>query len=597
MLLTSNRQSVDEDSYWNKNIADKIPHVFESAIRSFNHSEGSNLEGLAKLWPLYLNGGASGLSTYWHQISSSINRHLSGAPVIKDRAGSFREPKNLMFLDRAHDRNGKPIFGELRDYVSSTYPDSVPDVLLSLGVKSPSWKWACEKIHGLYTSNFLRVKMQNKDWCSDLAKVLLKLQEPGGDGRYTISLGKIPLIPLADGTWRCSPSEKDPIYFPVTSGETIPPGLTFSLVHEDAYACPDRTRLFRELGVKDCDIPDIVRQILDYHTKGPRDHTASPGPKKSSAKCYHQDWWSKVEGRTECPQCGTWRYHFLKCPECKTKACAKCKDGIRASGHGVAKIQSAYPPYLVSQVRYLYKVRERLGHLRFGEMKNIYLECPKSKYLLMGASVYADITVDGKLQQLFSSYSEANFLCDSYFQGLDLVGKSEFAEWLRKQARVALVPRLIDDSQEVSPGLHRDFIWLLDHKIDQVLTILYENWGVYGAKMTNTAREEIAGRTFLCNSGARAALNTTYIPLPTLVEKAEAFGNTNCDFLTLPNGDPMEWKFLSSLGVGTDDGLDFHLWILKQRGFRMHNDIDHFKKLFRAIQTRTFTPNEVAKVR
>ncbi|KAF2262892.1 hypothetical protein CC78DRAFT_605161 [Lojkania enalia] len=482
-LTTSNRQSVDEDNYWNKNIANMIPHAFESAITYFNFSAGSNLDGLAKMWPLYLNNGTRGLSAYWRSITNSINKRLSGAPVIKNRAGSFGEPKNLMFLDWAHDRNGEPMFGHMRDYVSPDYPDSVRNVLLSLGVTVPSW---------------------------------------GGDRRYTISLGRTPLIPLDDGTWRCPPSEDDPIYFPASLGTTIPPGLPLSLVHEEACACPNRRKLFRLLGVKDCDVPNVVKRILDYH----------------------------------------------------------------------AKLSSAKAAHLVAQVKYLYRMRV---HLRPGDMDNICFWCSTSQYYQKSTSAYVDITVGGKLQQLFSGYSEAHFLNGSYFVGLDPFEKAKFAEWLSETARVALVPRFIATD---SDRLHRDFVWLLDNKSDQVLAILYKNWRLYIRNMTNTAKEKLAGHKFLCKSGARAALRTTYIPLPTLVEKTHAFASVSCcDFLTLPSGDPKDWKFLSSLGVGLDEGLDYYLWVLNQPGFKMHVDVDKSKQLYLAIQSRAFWPIEEEKVR
>ncbi|RAL68071.1 hypothetical protein DID88_008791 [Monilinia fructigena] len=39
--------------------------------------------------------------------------------------------------------------------------------------------------------------------------------------------------------------------------------------------------------------------------------------------CYHDCWWSKVQGRTACPECHeVWTY-LLKCPGCDMKACPR----------------------------------------------------------------------------------------------------------------------------------------------------------------------------------------------------------------------------------------------------------------------------------
>jgi hypothetical protein len=172
-----------------------------------------------------------------------------------------------MFLDWAHDRHGKPMFGNMCDYVSPEYPASVREALLLLKVTAPNWKWVCDKLLELHDGGLLHVRMQSKEWCSDLAKIIIEQHERWDNWKHANDLKRIPLIPLTNGSWRCPPSEDDPIYFPASSGATIPPGLPLSLVDEEACSCPRRRKLFRLLGVKDCNIPNIVEQILDYHSK------------------------------------------------------------------------------------------------------------------------------------------------------------------------------------------------------------------------------------------------------------------------------------------------------------------------------------------
>ena len=218
------------------------------------------------MWPLYLHNNTSGLSPYWCNITESIIEHLRGASVIKDRTGKVREPERLTFLDWAHDRNGEPMFGYIL-YVSSDYPNSVRETLSSLGVTAPDWGWMCEQLQILHDEGLLRSKMRSKEWYSDLAKVILEPQEPKGNRKYARDLGRIPLIPLVDGTWRCSPSPDEPIYFPASLGTVIPPGLPLSLVDKKACACPKRRRLFELLGVKDCDVSNVLERIFDYHAR------------------------------------------------------------------------------------------------------------------------------------------------------------------------------------------------------------------------------------------------------------------------------------------------------------------------------------------
>lgn len=383
------------------------------------------MDELAKTWPLYLSDNTDILSAYWRNIAQSINKHLSRASVIKDRTGDVQAPKDLMFLDWTHDRNGKPMFWEMCDYVSPNYPESVRTALLLLGVTTPNWKWLCDKLQELHNGNLLHIRMRSKEWCSDLANIILEPQELRGDKNYARDLRSIPLIPLADGTWRCPPSKDDPIYFPASSGTIIPPGLPLSLVNKEACACPKRSRLFLLLGVKDCDVQIIVKRILVYH----------------------------------------------------------------------ANFSSAMRVDLIAQLKYLYKMRE---HLQSGDMNKIYFTCSASKCFQKGTSAYADISVSGELQHLFSGYSDAYFLDGHYFAELDPFERATLAEWLSETASVVLAPRFIST---YSNGLHRDFEWLLANKSDQVLDILRQHWSLYNKCMTNTAKNTLAAHKFICKSG------------------------------------------------------------------------------------------------
>lgn len=50
-----------------------------------------------------------------------------------------------------------------------------------------------------------------------------------------------------------------------------------------------------------------------------------------TSSCRHDRWWSKVQGRTACPECyETWTY-LLHCPDCQMKACPQCQAAIRGT--------------------------------------------------------------------------------------------------------------------------------------------------------------------------------------------------------------------------------------------------------------------------
>lgn len=368
----------------------------------------------------------------------------------------------------------------------------------------------------------LHMKMRSKNWCSDLAKVILKPQEPGGSKRYARDLSNIPLIPLVDGTWRCPPVGEDQIYFPVSLGTTIPPGLPLSIVDEEACYCRMRTELFRLLGVKDCDVANVIDRIFAYHAE------------LSSANAYH----------------------------------------------------------IIAHLKYLYELR---AHLEHHDMAKILIKCSGRSHYKRGTSVYVDTSIGGELQQLFSGYSEANFLDDHYMADYNAFEKAKFVEWLAEAAGVAVAPRL---TRTFRDGLHKDFKWLLANKQDRILPILRQHWRIYNRCITDTVKNALANYGVECKPGWQMTLSGTYVPLPTLVRKAEAFCDAEeCNFLVLPSGDLEGWKFLSNLGVGVDDGLDFHLWVLNQPAFNDQSDWHKSKLLFLAIQSRAFSPGEEEKVR
>lgn len=172
-----------------------------------------------------------------------------------------------MFLSWAEDRNGEPIFGSNNDYVSSAYPTSVHPVLEILGVESPDSKWISTALQYSWLSGSLHDRSRSSAWYSDLAKVILTPGKSARHPTYMYELRQIPLIPLVDGRWSVAPTVSSPIYFPQSLGARIPSGLPLFLVDEEACKCKLRTKLFKLLGVKYCDASNIVKEIVNYHTR------------------------------------------------------------------------------------------------------------------------------------------------------------------------------------------------------------------------------------------------------------------------------------------------------------------------------------------
>lgn len=426
-----------------------------------------------------------------------------------------------MFLSWAKDRDEQPMFGSNDDYVSSAYPASVHPVLSLLGVSTPDSKWVSKKLKDLQRSGSLHDRNRSLAWYSDLAKVILTPRGSTRHSTYISELRNIPLIPLPDGLWSVAPTASSPIYFPQSLGARIPSGLPLTLVEEEACECNHRTELFELLGVKYCDVSNIVKEIVGYHTRFTRAN--------------HSD--------------------------------------------------------IVGHAKYLYHAKDQLIG---DDLKKINFAVADGSFFWKGSGLYTDGPSSRELVELFSGYGDARFLHPDYFQDLLAMEKRRFIDWLKSAAGIATVPHL----RTQSGGLHADFRWLLENRNDRVLDIIRRHWDIYSSKVTSQIKLQLADRSFLCQTENPVPLRQSFIPLPGLVQKSREFcGSNSCSFLVLSGGLPSDWRFLSQFDVGTEDSLDFYLWILEQPGFKVNPSVERAKKLYSEIQSRAGSNAEKARVR
>jgi hypothetical protein len=244
---------------------------------------------------------------------------------------------------------------------------------------------------------------------------------------------------------------------------------------------------------------------------------------------------------------------------------------------------------IVGHAKYLYHAKDQLTG---NDLKKIWFLATGGSFY-KGSNLYTDSLPSTELSEIFSGYGDALFLHPDYFQDLNADEKSRFIDWLKSEADIATVPRLTK-----SDKLHDDFRWILENKSDRVLDIIRRNWDVYGPKVTGQIQRQFAQRTFLCQTGNLVPLRQSFIPLPELVQKShELCGSDSCSFLVL-SGCPLEdWGFLSRFDVGTEDNLDFYLWILEQPGFKVNPSVERAKKLYSEIQSRAGSLAEDERVR
>jgi hypothetical protein len=254
-----------------------------------------------------------------------------------------------------------------------------------------------------------------------------------------------------------------------------------------------------------------------------------------------------------------------------------------------ANLELEYTDDMAAQLKYLYKMRRQLG---FVNLEKIRFRCSTCDSRHSGCSIYADISTTGDLKQLFSGYDNAHFMRNDYFAGLEPQIKAKFVKWLGKTMGVAMTPRLVTRRGHV---LHTDYEWLLNTKKEHVLDALRQNWFSYSKSEKETVHDMVVDREFMCRSGNVAWLFETFLPLPELTRIAEDLGDYNkMRFLSLPSGEPKDWRFLSDLGVGVAKGVSFYLWILLHPS--ESSNVQKAKQLYLAIQSSA-SPGDYETIR
>ena len=535
-LTTANREGVDENSGWNKRLADSVGDAFCKSIHYFNQCDNRG-RNLRYTWLFFLNDSSTDLSDFWDKIFYSVLNKLKRSEILLSRQDTLRTPESLTFLDWAQNRHSRPLFGHSDDFVSKSYHKSVRHHLVQLGVKTPDVGWLKRQLRLL--GDRLHDSSHNDLWQEDLAEAVL---DKSGISDIVSVFDGIRIIPMQDGSWQCAPSPNaltDAIYFPTVDDVQVPSGIDIDVVSMEAVASPSRKRLFKLLGVKECEIEDIVEKI----------------------RCFHQDLKAqkKILGRLEV---GTLKDH----------------------------------------VRYLYDVRNMVDNWDSLHLEQDILFWSAECRIYKGDRLYlADLselqTVDRgyQLKSLFKDYTRVRYLHQTYLDQFRGKERQGFRDWLSRVFGIESIPRLRDSE---TGSLHSDFRWLLQDRSDQALDILRLHWSEYkqivdpkdieATEAIEEINKEIKKTKVRCQASTFSEtreLRTAFAPSNIIIEEiTKITGSANCALLALPSGHVDSWKFLKHFGVGFDRSLKFYLWMLGQKDFKAQRSRKVAKSLYVEIQ-------------
>jgi hypothetical protein len=246
---------------WNENIRGGIAQAFADTIEALLHQELGKDAAICYTWMRYLSRNSERKSGFWAILDKNILRILKARKIILSRTGSLLQPGTSILMEWAHDRDRIPLFGSESDYLSQMYQVIDKAYLLMLGVRTPSAQWLVDELSKLDRNEGFRSK--STTWHEDIAKVINEILRDS----HSYDLWQLPLIPLEDGSWVKSPVLDGDIFFPESIGTNIPIDVNFPLVEKRASQNAERRKLFARLGVKVCNMQDVVDQIAAKHSK------------------------------------------------------------------------------------------------------------------------------------------------------------------------------------------------------------------------------------------------------------------------------------------------------------------------------------------
>jgi hypothetical protein len=225
------------------------------------------------LWPYDLPSGTTNndaslpeASSFFEPAFSSILGQLRASPVLESCAGTMTVPSQMKFVpsDLFADQQSIPFVSTPRTagrYLSWNYPTWTIPGVSSLGVEELTSTEFLRDLDKTISQDPDIFRARSNAWHSQLADTLIKLAT---DEELMSILQGMCIIPLQNGTWASARGNSLFLSKNETSME-IPIGIEILVVDPIAEADPIRRKLFKTLGVKAWEAPEICRLVMALH--------------------------------------------------------------------------------------------------------------------------------------------------------------------------------------------------------------------------------------------------------------------------------------------------------------------------------------------
>jgi len=221
---------------------------------------------LKYVWPYYLPSTSTAACSFLEPAVTSILTKLRESDVLESCAETMVKASSLKHVPLYPFADGEGIpftLGPLTatSYLSLKYPTWAIEATSSIGVSQLSPREFLADLNSTIVQDPTTFRTRSATWHSQLAVTLIKLTT---DQELMSIIQDMYLIPLHDGTW--TSASRQSIFF--SKSETsleIPSGIEVLIVDSTAESDTNRRKLFRTLGVKAWEAPEICRLVLKVH--------------------------------------------------------------------------------------------------------------------------------------------------------------------------------------------------------------------------------------------------------------------------------------------------------------------------------------------
>ncbi|KAK5657900.1 hypothetical protein OQA88_2449 [Cercophora sp. LCS_1] len=512
-VTMANRENIVTSSLRNQGIRNYIASTFVSAVRQMCEHPELRFQWMRFLPPpagFHIN------DSFWGRFVEILKQQLLSADLMVPRLPGPRrtinQVKQFPSSPVFYDQHGQPLFddldGQAAVYISKRYKGADLHLLRSYGLAPLSiWDMIGRVSADLNrTSSRMRSSETDDDWHSRAAKVL-KHALASGLPLCLSSIRAMPLLPLSDGKWVSPRESEPPMYFPTTSaGNTIPQGLR---------DCGARSHpSIRLICSKAAMHPDRKDLFFDLGVK-----LATDNEVRSILLENYPRYWPPQQMSI------TW----LKC-----LYLARDKKTELVKDYGEVTIVSS------------------TGKILKPSTNDVYLTDDESEY---GAAKLG-LRVD---------FLPPEYLNDPPMKPGQQVARADgsWRRWLHDVIGIRERPRLVAPH---GLAISEEVLHVAKHRPERFLGLLHYLWPYDGEKVKHSEvlHAKLKEIEVLCDGKAKYALSTTILPTPQLKELSSRFLRTgeHLPFLSM-HYTVSGWDFLPLLGVVSDDGLAFHLRMLR----------------------------------